>query len=225
MIRLAVSIALLAGVLGCENAQSRKEGKGAIPDGARAASDPCPTITYTQRKGTLAQFRQDLTFTAEAMQVTFGDPVTDDYWIMFDGTNSQGGVPANNYPAQATNSAAEFELFDGNAYVKTTSRKLIPRPWPIIVTQHLIIGADGTEFVVRNSLDGDIAHNYVKVVVLDGTVVLKEIGKDNCKLVHTGKMLTAAWDGQKVVWGNELPISTTDAVYTTVRDRGQALCK
>jgi hypothetical protein len=78
------------------------------------------------------------------------------------------------YDTDGPRTEADFLLKDGGAYVKIEQlpkalqqgalrekRNENPRPWPIVITKHIKIGAQGTVFAVQNNVDADHSTQYV----------------------------------------------------------------
>ncbi len=111
-------------------------------------------------------------------------------WLMFDASYAKGG--ARPYAAAMAMFAAPIsqpqqiaggtpqnltrgpiELKDGAVYSVSTVHTMLPRAWPVIITQYIGLGAEGTRFIVRNDLQPD--HLHQQVFLLDGKVIIGDL--------------------------------------------------
>jgi hypothetical protein len=177
--------------------------------------------------GTLSKYRQNHGSKAAAMYMTFD--TGDAYWIMFDGNSAASGNTIPFHANNTGNASADFELLDGGAYVRTelsTTGTMLARPWPIIVTQHVTISSEGTEFVVKNA---DMNHNAIAVYLIKGgPVVLTDLADatKTAELSTEGKYIVATYNSGtgSVGFSSEQTTSTVDAFYNGVVANAGNLC-
>jgi hypothetical protein len=135
---------------------------------------------------------------------TFPKPEPGSYWMVFDGekavaSNVLGG---SDLDAHNNSTDADFYVGDGAVWVRTDvvpkelpelscekpPVRVLPHAWPIVITQHIKVGAEGTEFVVQNNVvaeGGDPAHSTQRVFLLENAAKpLVIVNLTNCKYVE-----------------------------------------
>jgi hypothetical protein len=181
----------------------------------------------TRLFGVLSKFQQNHAAKAAAVYVTFEGG--DGYWIMFDG-NGSTGASSTQLDANTSNPNADFELLDGGAFVRTefagTQPMAGPRRWPILVTQHVTINTDGTEFAVKNT---DSNHNAVTIYLIKGgPVQIADLANsaNSADLTTVGKFITATFNPGPgtVSFSAEQTTSPTDSFLNGIKANASNLC-
>jgi hypothetical protein len=75
---------------------------------------------------------------------------------------------------------ADFTLPVGTLYISTADSlpdRFIPRPWPVLITKYIGVGAEATEFIVRTGL-GTAEKPVERVYLLKGSLVLAVLKTD-----------------------------------------------
>ncbi len=159
----------------------------------------------------MAGLRQDGTQSVTSINLTFTFGVEEmavsrDVWLMFDMHAAKGSTSKQSYPPTNTGNQAQIPaqgaaqntsegtlvLNDGSAYVQIvtpplpTDKDAVPAPvvpprWPVLITQYIGLGAEGTKFIVQN--DQDPEHLTQRVFLLEGKLHIGDLAGNHDMVV------------------------------------------
>ena len=190
----------------------------------------------TRNAGVLTKFRVSELRKAASLYLRFVSNTVDGYWVVFDW--SKGADTTDIYHVNSTETCpCDFQMEDGVAYVKTErdpngmghgaqeSIKTAPKPWWIIATDHVAVGADGTEFYVKYD---DYNHNAIRVYFNSGgPLYLDEVeGKNPKTYKNPPQYIDATWDGSKVTFSAPSSYDpATDPFIKSMASKVNKMCK
>jgi hypothetical protein len=163
------------------------------------------------------------------------------YWFMMDSEHAAeaDGVPS--LDAKNAGDDTDFFVGDGCAYVRidkfpknlpsVLDERVLPHAWPIVVTQQIRVGAEGTTFIVQNDTNASKDHSTQRVFLLDPPpskpLLIMNTDVQNPKKLSELKtqLHYSEFENGKCVKDDELMTADLLKQATDVKNKAAVLCK